>query len=455
MKKTVIVLFIALLVTCGWLSAQPSDTAKKAPTRFKLNFSERFRQESWDNTIGLNDSATDSNSYTRARTTIGALWLPSPQLEVALALTNEHRYYISPKSETKFKKNFTLNEIFVDQLYVKWKDAFHLPLTLTLGRQNIMMGEGFVIFDGGPLDGSRSAYFNAVRADYALGAKKDLVLTAFYMYQPERDKYLPIINEQDVKQGMVEQPEEGFGLYFKGTMNRVGVEAYAFRKNVHTLETNPETAAVNTIGVRALFPLTKKLSLTTETAYQFGNYKNISTDPLKRFDLDRSAFGGYFHLDYKTGAVLPLPATVTLGGIYLGGDDPATTGKYEGWDPAFARWPKWSESWIYLSVKENRNRPAYWTNFASLYGSLEFLPLERTKLLLTFHHLMATERTAPSSFLSGDGRTRGDLFIAKFTYDITKNLSGHCVWESFHPGNFYTPAASSYTWLRFELLLKI
>ena len=139
--------------------------------RLKFSFWERIRQESWDNTMSLNDGATDSSAYLRLRTSLIGQWRPGENWEVNLRLTNENRYYLAPKSDPKLKKNFDFNEVFVDQLNVKWKNPGRLPLTVTLGRQELMLGEGFLIFDGGPLDGSRSAYFNGLRLDYAFKNK--------------------------------------------------------------------------------------------------------------------------------------------------------------------------------------------------------------------------------------------------------------------------------------------
>ena len=120
--------------------------------------------------------------------------------------------------------------------------------------------------------------------------------------------------------------------------------------------------------------------------------------------------------------------------------------------PAFSRWPKWSDSLIYLQAKETR--VADWTNFISLYGSLLFEPLEKVKLNLAWHHLLAAEKTLPTALLSGTGRGRGELLIMKITYDIGKNLAGRFIWENFSPGNFYFAGASAYNWIQFELFFR-
>jgi len=419
----------------GLLSAQNDQSIKKNP-RLKISFWERIRQESSDNVSSLNDSAADSSAYLRLRTSIIFQWLPSEKWEVNLRLTNENRYYLAPKSDPKLKKNYGVNEVFFDQLNVKWKNPGDLPLTLTLGRQDLMLGEGFLIFDGGPLDGSRSAYFNAVRLDYALKNKN--TLTFFYVRQPKTDTLLPRLN--DVKQALLEQEEQGIGLYFSGQVKKTTLEAYLFRKDTFAGDPLP-AGELNVAGVRFSHPFCAKLSLTAEGALQLG----------KLGDKQRTGLGGYFHLDYKSAWRFPLPLQFTLGGVYLSGDDPATK-PYEGWDPAFSRWPKWSDSFIYLQAKESR--VADWSNFISIYANLLFEPLEKVKLNLAWHHLLAAEKTAPSALLSGTGRGRGELLIVKITYDIGKNLSGRFIWENFSPGNFYFAGANAYSWIQFELFFR-
>ncbi|MCP4148727.1 MAG: hypothetical protein GY757_13350 [bacterium] len=148
---------------------------------------------------------------------------------------------------------------------------------------------------------------------------------------------------------------------------------------------------------------------------------------------------------------MPFLKTLTLGGIYLAGDDP-TTDKMEGWDPLFSRWPKWSESYIYTLVRENG--VAYWSNFSSVYVSLAMELSQRTNLKLTCHSMGAPEYGV-GAFPGGEGKTRGTLIIGRMDYKINKYFTGHLVWEHFKPGNFYFEGASNSNWIRFEIMFAI
>ena len=428
MKKLMnVLLIISLMLIVGITYGEESSS------KLKISVIERFRFTGWDNAVSLDENADDAAAFTRHRTSLALKWQINPDLEFNLKLTNEFRNYLTPKN-----REFEIHEVIFDQLYVKWKNVGKLPLTLTLGRQNIIMGEGFLVFEAHPLDGSRSIYFNAARADYQFN--KNHRLTAFYSYQPETDDILPVLNEPEFPQPLIEQPERGLALYYTGMFAKTGVEAYFIRKDME--DTADRLASgINTLGARVHIPLATRLALTTEGAYQFGTYG----------DFDRAAFGGYFHLDYTFNEKTPLLKTFTFGGIYLSGDDPATE-KIEGWDAVFGRWPKWSESYIYTLVKENS--VAYWSNLNSLYLSLAMDLTERMNLTLTWYHLGANER-GTTAFTGGSGKTRGDLFIGMLKFRINKYFDGHVLWEHFNPGNFYFAGADGFNWIRFELMFKI
>ena len=435
MKKIILLTLISLLFLTSTVTAVPLHP------KFKLTFTERFRFLAWDNAVTLDESAGAAQNFTRHRSCLMGQWTPRGDLELTLKLTNEFRYYFAPED-----REFTLNEIFVDFLYVKWRNDKTLPGVLTVGRQNIILGEGFLVMDGHPLDGSRGIYFNALRYDWDI--KKDHRLTGFYSYMPSVDDWLPIINDQDQK--LVEQDEEGLGLYYSGKIKTTALETYYLRKNVKNAgKFDSEASSINTVGSRLSLPLTPKLSYTVEAAYQFG----------KKGEADRSAVGGHMHFDYRfrnENERFYLPVKTSLGAIYLSGDAPDNSANdtWGGWDPMFARWPKWSESYIYTQIKEDA--VAYWTNLASVFGTLGFKLTPSVNLDFAYHHLMATEKPPEgSSFPGGDGKTRGDLFIGQLTYKFDSKWSGHILWEVFTPGDYYFDGADSYGWLRTELMLTL
>jgi hypothetical protein len=408
---------------------------EKAPPRFTLIFAERFRFEAWDNAINLDDASSEGFAYTRNKTTLGVRWLAAKSLEVTGKLTNEFRVYMAPKNRA-----FSWHEIFFDNLYLKWKVADAIPLTITAGRQDMKFGEGFVIADGTPLDGSRSFYFNALRFDYDV--RPGQKLTFFLHAMDPIDKFLPVIHDPDltIPQPLLEQPERALVLYYAGALGKSKLDAYFIRKYVNAPDPERVRSRTSTLGARVEAYLPASFLLTVEGAVQTGS----------RGEAGWSAFGGLSHLDYTPRWRVPWLKTLTLGGIYLSGDDPATA-KMEGWDPLFSRWPKWSEGYIYTFTRESRI--AYWSNMTSLYGSLAFDFGSRANAALTLHRLGAP-KPQPGAFPGGTGRKRGTLLVGRLKFTISKLVSGHFQWDHFSPGDFYTPGASGFNWMRVEFLFR-
>jgi hypothetical protein len=428
--KRAICASLVLALACV-LASVPARAQDKPAPRLKLIFVERFRFEAWDNAVNLDDASSESAAYTRNRTTLGLSWKPAKNLEVLGKVTNEFRVYLAPKNQA-----FNWNEIFFDNLYVKWTVPLRIPLTVTAGRQDLNFGEGFVVADGTPGDGSRSYYFNALRVD--AGLAKGHTLTAFVHATETTDKYLPVINE--VPRPLVEQPEQAAALYYAGAFGKAKVDAYAVLKSTDSTTLLPIATRTDTFGARAVVPLTKPLSLTAEGAFQTGSFG----------DAGRSAYGAIAHLDYDLKGTLPLLKTATIGGILLSGDDPTTPGM-EGWDPIFSRWPKWSEGYIYTFTRESR--PSYWSNLSSLYASLALDFGPRSDGVIAIQPMRA-EHPQPGVFPGGTGRDRGTLVKGRLNYKLSKYMTGRVIWEHFEPGSFYFPGASSYNWLQFELIFR-
>jgi hypothetical protein len=410
-------------------------------SNFKFGLTERLRIETGDNYISLSKSAKAGASYNRVRSSFTADWIPDESFDFALKLTHEFRTYYAPSTN-----NFYMNEVFFDQLYIKWKTDIFLNGTLTLGRQNITLGEGFLISEGTPLDGSRSAYFNAAR--YDLNINKNNFITFFGSYSPKQDKLLPVINGNDIDLScqadgtftLSEQNEAAGGIYYTGINPNFNLQSYYILKSYIDPDKSLKqvNSNVHTVGSRLNTSLTKSLSTTIEGAYQFGSYGTYK----------RSAYGGYWYFDLASGWKQSfLPTIFTVGTVCLSGDKPGTS-NMEGWDPVYSRYPKWSDSYVYTFVHESKI--GYWSNIISFYSSIKFAVSDNMKFNFDYHHMLAPQAGTQTTFLSGNGNVRGDLFIGKFTFNISKTVSGRFIWEHFMPGNFYFGGADPYNWSQME-----
>lgn len=429
-SRLLVSLVLAVMIADCAIAVEPAAPKPK----LTFTYTQRIRIETSDNVTWLAADSLSGSSCVRNRTSLLSVWKPEPKLEFGLKLTNELRYHFVPE-----KKKTEFDQLFVDQFYARFDSISHRPVNLIIGRQDINFGEGFVVMDGGPLDGSRSAYFNAARFDWTV--KPSQIVTGVIAYQPRWDGLLPVLHEHNRYKALIEQSELDFMLHYSRPLAKGVLQAYFLRKQGTAYKTAPRVD-LNCVGTRVKLPVVSKVTTTAEAAIQFG----------RRGGHDQFSFGGYANAEYATGLKRLLPKSVTIGGLFLSGDR-FTTDKYEGWDPMWGRWPKWSESYVYALVKERA--VAYWTNLASVFvkTSIEISPI--VDLNCDFHHLTAPRYSNPTlAFPGGGGRTRGNLVIVKLTYKADKNLTGHVLYESFNPGDFYAATASPYGWMRMEVMLK-
>lgn len=416
MLKRILILTILLLIA-------DSVQALNKPT---LQYFHRLRIETWDN-AGTIFASGSPVGYSRQRSSLGLKWLAPADMELGVKFTHEFRYYIFPKTP------FNQDEVLVDNLYLKWHLPVATPISIQVGRFNMMLGEGFIVMDPSPLDGSRTAYFNAFRWDWT--PDPTTTLTGFYTKMNMFDRGLPIINDQNKK--LVEQPEEGVGLYLTKILGDINLQAYSLQMN------SKETSALRhrettTFGGRVEYHWNDGWFGVTEDAIQFG----------KQGDIDRTAFGGYLRVgkDFSK-PVLGLNQAF-LGAVYLSGDDSETDDNDESWRPLWGRWPKWSDSFIYALAPERG--VATWSNFTSIYGHMTFKPTPDTKIRLALHRLGSFQQY-PEHPSYGGSDLRGILLTGIIEYKVMPGLTGHFLWEKFTPGGYYFDAAKSYVWLRSEL----
>ena len=80
--------------------------------------------------------------------------------------------------------------------------------------------------DGGPLDGSRSSYFNAIKADFDLTYYD--VLTFSFFRQEQQDYLLPVFENKH--KPLNDQIEKLIGVWYKGKKDPVDILAYFLAK---------------------------------------------------------------------------------------------------------------------------------------------------------------------------------------------------------------------------------
>lgn len=394
-------------------------TAPGAPpgATLELGFEERARTEYWLDVGDLRRPPSDARHQWRFRTRLWAK-VASERTDLAVGLDNESRKSALPRSA------LTLDETIFETLYLEHR--FPGGVSARAGRQNLARGDGFLLMDGGPLDGSRAAYVNALDLSWARGSRRvDLLLVS----DPDRDQYLPPIHDRH--KPLIEWDERAVGLYATDAgPARTTLDIYWFFKS----ETGDGRASSNparqgdrrfhTVGTRALREFAGDWTLAFEFAGQLGRQEPGA---------DVRAWGGQAWLRRSYPRLSDRPS-FTLGGVVLSGDDPATAAN-EGWDPLFSRFPRWSELYAYSLAKERG--AAYWTNLWMGFAEFSVAPASPLELRFACRHLGAFHRFAGSPFVFSDGRRRGELFAARADVRLGGHWRAHALGEWMAPGGFY------------------
>ena len=450
-----------------WLGAILYVSVAHAEIKVDEGAAFRLRQEIWDDvvsfdTINTATSAADRNFF-RLRTSVWAKVDFDPSFGVYLKLTNEAKYYGTGPFRFKSPAEddaLDPDELIFDNLYADAKDLFGLPLDLRIGRQDFlgpnMYGEGFLLMDGTPGDGSRTFYFNAAKA--TLKFDKQNSVDFVYIDDPATDTFLPSLHPAitnrlyiDNKRLLDASREQALMAYGRiKAVDNVALEPYYIYKIENSFSTTPKLK-LNTVGGRLVYTVGGGWNFGGEYAYQWGNYDNGTK---------RRGNGGYAFVGRKYDAV-SLKPEFDLRFVYLSGDKADTTDTNETWDPLFSRNPYWSELLIYsLPNEQSKNGgpiPGYWTNMEIAKATLKLNFDPSTNLALSYQYIWAPESPAPllTTAMFGTGKTRGHLPIAILSHTFSKNVDGFLELEYFIPGSFYSSQADNATFFRWQLQVKI
>jgi len=423
-----------------------------AQVDFKAGAAERIRHEYWKNDFDMDSHHYDKGdrNYFRFKTSLWGQAYYDDSVGLFVKLTNENKAYTFYGGNANGGKDYHYDpdEWVFDNLYFDAKKVFGSDVDLRIGRQDFLgatgYGEGFLIADGTPSDGSRTYYFNAVKASWAMDEQK--TLDFIYINNPRDDEFLPVLNGKTVPTPLNFTEEEAYVFYLKNKVNKdLNVEPYYIYKRegaVGGSGLQGQKGYINTLGIfvrQALAPWT----LRGQFADQFGKYGAE----------DRSGMGGYAFVDRDFKETVWTP-TATAGVIYLSGDD-KKTGKNEAWDPLFSRYPWYSELYQ-SSFTGEAGTPAYWTNLQMYRLGVSANPAKKMKLSLFYNFLRANQTIPASSTYSysGRGKDRGHLEQARVDYAFTKNISAYLLAEYFQPKNVYTSSADDAVFVRTEVQIK-
>ncbi len=414
------------------------DKVKNPCKVFSWGADERMREEYFNNAITLNQQAAGHEwQFERYRTRLWGTIKPCDEFEVYVRMAWEGRHWWNPQSKEEWQDN----EVFFDNLYGKVKlDPIHT--TVTVGRQDIILGEGWLVLEGTPLDGSTSIYFDAVRSTTELKSLQTTVDLIYINQYAAANEWLPTMGA--VSDLQIEQNERGAILWVANkSLKGLEADGYFIYKHDDRVVTAPEDLGdqgdIYTPGVRLVEDFTENIRGRIEGAGQWGERNG---EPVCAFGLN-SRLMYNFNDPYKQ--------QVRLSWEYLSGNTPGS-GTNGAFDPLWGRWPQWSELYVYTYAGETRI--AETTNLDRVAVGYQVKPTDKMQIDLDYHVLFANENTdRGTAGFASSGNFRGQLFTSVLRYKFNKYLAGHLWGEYFIPGNYYaSPKDSDAVYLRAELV---
>jgi hypothetical protein len=454
-----------------------SASLAMAEITFDSGAAVRVRQEIWDNIVTLGTSPTAPGNYDRnffrVRTQAWGKIDVDKTFETYFRLTNELKYYTGPyrlpqnAGVSTVYRAMEEDEIFVDNLYAEYKNIFGIPIDIKIGRQDFLgeFGDGFLILDGTPGDGSRSYFFNA--AKMKIRPHQNHSVTLVLLRNSKTDIFMPVVHSSIVqgnyfqdKRVLNVSDESGFIVYSKNKFfDFLSIEPYYMWKSEDKFivpgssQVTPRLN-INTVGGR-IEAKPGNWTIKAELAHQFGTYSN---------GVDRKANGGQTSIAYAF-KELPFKPELEVGYVYLSGDDPNTPGINETWDPLWSRAPMWNELCVYTLINETLAQggavTGYWTNMHMLRINTKLFFSNMTNLALGYNYMLAPEKTnltANTTLLnmfSNTGKNRGSLYQAMLNHAFSKKIDGFLQLEHFLPGDFYNSNARNATFFRWQLQVKL
>ncbi len=443
-----------------------------------MGLDERLRIEAGENWQTLdpdhNKGTDDRWMYERYRTRWWTKWTLDENVSFNTRLVWEFRTWQQPEAKTQFTNppggganphvtNWNVDEALFDWFNVNIRNLGGLPLTATVGRQDIIFGVGWLVLDASPLDGSRTiGLFDAARFTYDWSDMATKVDVIYANNAPESDRWLKPINDQD--RGLMEDKEQAGIVYLTNTSFKpIQLEGFFIYKQDkpldHTLTNFPfiwsEKGDLYTFGAAVAGTQGDHWKYRAEGAVQTGNRAGDEPrpgSPLAVVDLgprhDVLAFGTLDTLEYQFKD--PHDNATHLTYEYASGDDPDTD-RIERFDLLWGRWPRWSELLIYTWA--NETRVADTTNLHRLNIGHRIQINRQWQLTGDYHALWADENTGaviPSRLhVSGSEKFRGHLLTSWLRYKFSDQLYGHFLAEYFFPGDYYvSPSDTNAYFLR-------
>jgi len=241
-------------------------------------------------------------------------------------------------SNDRWEEDNKSNKIFVDNAYINIDEIFTFPINVRFGRQNLMYGSGFVLFDGQSQFASTSVYFDGIKLSWDINKHGKLD----FLYFKDEERKVDNKSNDDISL-------RGIYLNYK-------IPAIGKNQDVYILNRIDESMNKNIFmyGGRISDKMDCGFDYSLEGAIQNGDFGK---------SLKHNAFGGKFDLGFTFKNIFAQPR-VFLNYVSLSGDDKTTSDTNEAWDVYYGGWPQFGDllAWKYVNLGP--------LNVISVYDSL-------------------------------------------------------------------------------------
>jgi len=317
MKKILITIAVLLIATSSFAMEGPD---------VKIDGSVRVRGYYLENFYDFDNSSDYDNwPVFRIKSHIAAKAAFEKNVTAYVKFTNQtYGEGVSDAGDNKSGK------VFVDNAWIEVKKFWDKPINLKFGRQNLMYGGGFVLFDGQSQMASTSLYFDGVKLTWQIKDKIDVD----FLYFKDQENRRELAIDDDITL---------CGIYATAKLLPGKQELYVLHKDQQDLKgtAGPEKS-IYLIGARVSNKMKSGLDYALEGGLETGKYDD-------RNNIDQEAYALKADLGYTLKA--KMDPRIFCGFAYLSGDGDANDDTNEAWDSFYGGWPVYGDllAWKYLT----------------------------------------------------------------------------------------------------------
>ena len=400
-----VVLAVVLGSVLPPLSAGAADAQAAGRLHQNLDavFGLRVRQEILPDAYYFDPVENDRN-WIRLPHPRGASLAARPGHTLELRLANEFRKIVVPSGV-----DLDLDEVVIDRLAWTWRRQGGFPFILTLGRQDVIWNDGFLLLEGHPFDGSRTIYQNALRL--VLDREHELDRAGGHRSTPSA---IPSCSSATRTAPSARPTRPRWPCAASGRARRRTTLRYQLA-GIWKRDDDPDHRLERSDHLDA-----SRAGWSGEARRRWASW---SRPPLST-RMAAAPTAGPSRCRPTCAAALGRERKGELGYLHYSGrgDD------VEGFIPPYGRWPKWSELYLYTLVGEGG--VGLWQNIWP--GPVSRLSAasstQKASLRVTGYPALRPARAT--------GPGAGELFEILGAYRFNDELSAHLLWEWLHAGDY-------------------